>query len=111
MKRTVQQRIASKKQKIKQRLLAALEQDGEQRVFSASNIHYEIADRTRAISHGGVGVIHLLVNKVELPDLIDAKVKLLKQHRPYHESDHVLNIAQVQALPGPTAVSHCPGPP
>lgn len=93
MKRTIQRRIAAKKQKIEKRLASALEQDGEQRVITASNIQYEIADRTRAISHGGVGLIHLLVNKVELPDLIDAKVKVLKQHRPYHESDHVLNIA------------------
>ncbi len=93
MKRTIQRRLAAKKQKIEQRLASALEQDGEQRVITASNIHYEIADRTRAISHGGVGVIHLLVHKVEFPDLIDAKVKVLKQHRPYHESDHVLNIA------------------
>jgi hypothetical protein len=93
VKRITRRKIAAQRRKILRRLKAALELDGERPVITASNIHYEIADRTRAISHGGIGVIHLLVNKVGLPVLIDDKLKLLKQHRPYHESDHVLNIA------------------
>lgn len=93
MKRIIRRKNAARLRKILKRLAAALKLDGEQPVITASNIHYEIADRTRAISHGGIGVIHMLVNKVGLPELIDEKLHVLKQHRPYHESDHVLNIA------------------
>jgi hypothetical protein len=62
-------------------------------VLAARNIHYDMADRTRAISHGGIGSIHLLARKVGLIDAIDRDLHLLKVHLPYHESDHVLNIA------------------
>jgi hypothetical protein len=62
-------------------------------VLSAANIDYEIAERSRAVSHGGLGAIHLLVAHTKLAEAIDAQVEVLKQHRPYHESDHVLNIA------------------
>jgi len=62
-------------------------------MFTARNIHYEMADRTRALAHGGIGAVHLLARKVGLVDAIDRDVRLLKVHLPYHESDHVLNIA------------------
>jgi hypothetical protein len=61
--------------------------------LTASNIHYEIGGRTRAVAHGGLGMIHRVVRATKLPDAIDARVQVLKQHRPYHESDHVLNVA------------------
>ena len=62
-------------------------------MMAASNIRYEIADRTRAISPGGIGAIHLLARKIGLIHDIDEGLHLLKRHLPYHESDHVLNIA------------------
>ena len=37
--------------------------------------------------------MHRLVTKLGLPKRIDASLSLLKVHLPYHESDHVLNIA------------------
>ena len=62
-------------------------------MMTASNIHYEIAERTRATAHGGIGAVHLLVRKLRLDKAIDRRLELLKIHLPYHESDHVLNIA------------------
>ncbi len=62
-------------------------------MFSAGNIHYDLADRTRAIAHGGIGSVHMLARKVGLIHAIDRELHLLKVHLPYHESDHVLNIA------------------
>ena len=62
-------------------------------MFAARNVHYEMADRARAIVHGGIGAVHLLARHVGLIDAIDRDVRLLKVHLPYHESDHVLNIA------------------
>jgi len=73
--------------------------------MTASNIHYEIADRTRATAHGGIGAIHLLVRKLELDEAIDRQFGLLKIHLPYHESDHVLNIAY-NLLAGGTCLEH-----
>jgi len=62
-------------------------------MFSASNIHYEMADRAQAMSCGGIGAIHLMAQRVGLVEDLDRSLSLLKVHLPYHESDHVLNFA------------------
>jgi hypothetical protein len=62
-------------------------------MMTASNIRYELTDRARAIAPGGIGAIHLLARKTGLIHDIDEGLHLLKRHLPYHESDHVLNIA------------------
>jgi hypothetical protein len=62
-------------------------------MFSGLNIYYEMAEKTQAISCGGIGAIHLLAQKIGLIDLLNEKVQVLKRHLPYHESDHVLNLA------------------
>ena len=61
-------------------------------LFTATNIHYEVATRTRAITHGGIGTFHTLARQLGLIDAIDQRLHLLKKHLPYHDSDHVLNI-------------------
>jgi hypothetical protein len=62
-------------------------------MFAASNIHYEMADRSRGLSCAGIGAIHQMVLFVGLVEALDRDLRLLKVHLPYHESDHVLNIA------------------
>lgn len=62
-------------------------------MFSASNIHYEMAEKIQAIHCGGMRVIHQMVLGSGLLKEINKNIKLLKSHIPYHESDHVLNIA------------------
>ena len=60
-------------------------------MMTASNIHYETAgprpqrrwDRCHPAAGANVGLI----------EEIDQKLHLLKRHVPYHQSDHVLNIA------------------
>jgi len=37
--------------------------------------------------------MHLLVRRTGLVESIDRDVHLLKRHLPYHESDHVLDLA------------------
>jgi len=61
--------------------------------MAAGSIRYDLADRARAIGVGGIGAVHLLARKVGLIGAIDRELHLLKVHLPYHESDHVLNIA------------------
>jgi hypothetical protein len=62
-------------------------------MFSGTNIHYEMADRTQALGCGGIGAIHLLAQRIGLVEALDQNVQVLKRHLPYHESDHVLNLA------------------
>jgi hypothetical protein len=62
-------------------------------MFSASNIHYDLAERARGLDCGGLGALHLLARRSGLIEAIDRRLHLLKFHAPYHESDHVLNIA------------------
>ena len=62
-------------------------------VLGRANIAYELSARTKATVHGGIGAIAKLIGDVGLACEIDASLQLLKLHRPYHESDHVLNIA------------------
>jgi hypothetical protein len=61
--------------------------------FTANNIHYEVSDKTHAITCGGIGLFHTLARRVGLIQTIDERLHLLKFHLPYHESDHILNIA------------------
>jgi hypothetical protein len=62
-------------------------------LLRAQNIHYEMAERVRAIECGGIGAFHLLACNSGLVEAINDRVHLLKRYLPYHESDHVLNIA------------------
>jgi hypothetical protein len=84
---------AAGKRKIRRRLDRPVTAPSPQPVFTASNIHYDAASRTRAIACGGIGAIQLLVRKLGLAEAIDQRLHLLKFHLPYHESDHVLNFA------------------
>ena len=61
-------------------------------LLRAQNIHYEMAERVRAIDCGGIGAFHVLACRSGLVDAINENVHLLKRYLPYHESDHVLNI-------------------
>ena len=68
--------------------------------MSGSNIHFEMAERDRAINYGGIGAIHLMGQRLGLAQEIDSRLQLLKRHLPYHESDHVLNLAYNALLDG-----------
>jgi hypothetical protein len=55
-------------------------------------VTYEVSERVRAVGHGGLGAVHQFVQHLGLPQRINERVSVLKAHRPYHESDHVLNL-------------------
>ena len=62
-------------------------------MMAADNIHYELSRRSRGLACGGIGAMHLLARQTGLAEAIDRRLHLLKVHKPYHESDHVLNVA------------------
>jgi hypothetical protein len=62
-------------------------------MFNPGSIHYEMADRARGITYGGMGAVQLLVKNLGLDEAINRRLHLFKLHNPYFESDHILNIA------------------
>ena len=66
MKRTLQRILAAEKRKIERRLGDAVAVNDSAPVLSAPNIRYELAKKTKAIAHGGMGAIHRLVQRIGL---------------------------------------------
>ncbi len=87
------QRLLNRKRRIQHRLRDRFWTDQAKPMFAAGNIRYELAERVRGLGPGGIGAMHLLARRTGLIDAIDRRLHLLKVHLPYHESDHVLNIA------------------
>ena len=85
--------LANRKKRIKRRLGDRQWEAQSDPMFTASNIHYEFAGRSRGLAAGGIGAIHSLARRAGLIKAIDESLFLLKVHLPYSESDHVLNIA------------------
>lgn len=100
----IRKQLKSRKRRIEKRLDKTRFGD-ECPVIAASNIHYEIADKTHAIAAGGIGMIQLLVKRLGLDNAINEHLQLLKLYLPYSESDHVLNIAY-NLLSGGTCLEH-----
>jgi len=87
------QNVARRKRRIERRLRPRTWTAQDRPMYRAANIHYEHSDRVRGLASGGIGAMHRLVQHTGLTAAIDERVKLLKAHLPYFESDHVLGIA------------------
>ena len=85
--------LQREQRRIARRLEQAVAPNTSGPVIGRARVAYELAERTRAVAHGGMGMIARLVDHVDLAAEIDAALALLKVHRPYFESDHVLNLA------------------
>jgi hypothetical protein len=72
--------------------------------LAAAPVVFDIAEKTQAVAHGGIPVIHQIAVQSGLVDAINA-VPVLKFKLPYYESDHVLNMAY-NLLCGGTALEH-----
>ena len=97
MKRSIRRQLEREKRKITKRLKPLIG-GAEPRVdgrpeLEGNGITYEMADKTRAVSCGGIGAIHRLVRHTGLQGAIDNGLGILKRARPYRESDHVLNMS------------------
>lgn len=89
----IDKKLAKRKKKIRKKLKKRNWTQQAHPMFKASNIHYEFDGRHQGISYGGIGLIHLLARKTGLLKEIDNNLELLKRHLPYHESDHIANMA------------------
>jgi hypothetical protein len=91
--RTYPKILRNRQNRIQRRLAPKNWEDQPRPMFKASNIHYEMAERVQGVNCGGIGAMHLMVQRLGLIEDLDRNLQLLKIHLPYHESDHVLNIA------------------
>ena len=62
-------------------------------MLTSGKVGYEVGANVDATCFGGVAAVHRLVSRLGLAERIDQRLHLLKVHLPYHESDHVLNLA------------------
>ncbi len=92
MNRNYPKILRNRKNRIARRLAPKNWQDQPRPMFQASNIHYEMAERVQGVNCGGIGAMHLMVQRLGLVEDINSSLKLLKVHLPYHESDHMLNM-------------------
>jgi hypothetical protein len=92
-KRRLRRKLASETRSVGRRLEAAVAPNFAGPLLGRANIAYELAERSKGTAHGGMGMVARLVDKVGLAKEIDSSLHLLKSHRPYYESDHVLNIS------------------
>jgi hypothetical protein len=102
---SVHRQLNRRKRRIRRRLENRPGVERPEPMMTASNIRYEIAEKVRGIAPGGIGAIHLLARKIGLIQDLDRDLHLLKRHQPYHESDHVLNIAY-NLLAGGSRLEH-----
>jgi hypothetical protein len=93
-------KLEKRRRRIARRLDRRNMPPGDGPVFRGANIVFEVSDKMTAAKAGGVAAAHALARSVGLDRAIDRALRLLKMHQPYHESDHVLNIAYVMLAGG-----------
>jgi hypothetical protein len=101
--------VLNKLRQRKRRLLRRIENrpcaERQRPMIAADNIHYELAGRIQGLAPGGIGAMLLVARRSGLIADIDHHLHLLKRHLPYHESDHVINLA-FNILAGGRKIEH-----
>ena len=93
MNATLHRRLHDRKRRIERRLDRTRVDGCARPMLTARTVHYQLGERTHGLAHGGIGAIHALAHQLGLVEAIDQRLHLLKIHLPFHESDHVLNLA------------------
>ena len=94
VKQSIRDEMRARKQRLKRRLdKFNFPLDLEQPMLRPGNVQYELSGRSVGTAYGGMGLIQRLVQELDLAEEIDRRLVLFKFHLPYHESDHVLNLA------------------
>jgi len=89
----IAKKLSQRKRIIRKRLDKRSLPEEPRPMLNPGKIHYEMAERTRGITCGGIGAVQALVKKLGLDKTIDSRLRIFKLRNPYFESDHVLNIA------------------
>jgi hypothetical protein len=83
----VRDQIVRRQRRVARRLRPLAEHVG---ALHEGRAHFETSDRIVATGAGGVRLAHELARALRLPQELDERLNLLKLHRPYRESEHVL---------------------
>lgn len=59
-------------------------------VLRTPKLHPEIDPRAVVTPYGGLALVEELCRSFDIAQVIDEHVHVLKQHQPFHESDHIL---------------------
>ncbi len=60
------------------------------RVKRLPKLHSEIQTASKMTPYGGLILVSAFLKRFKVAEIIDEEVSVLKQHKPFHESDHVL---------------------
>lgn len=94
VKTIIRKRIAARKRRVARRLdKHNYPDDLSQPMIRGATPRIELAARSVGTAHGGIALVQQLVRELGLAQEIDRRLVLFKFHLPYHESDHVLNLA------------------
>jgi len=85
--------LAARKARLDSRLDPEWQPYTTEPVLGHANASYEVSSRVNAIPCGGIALFDQMVRSLGLPKAINDALSLFKVHKPYFESDHVLNIA------------------
>ena len=64
--------------------------DTDKPVFGLPKLHMEIDRRSEVTPYGGLALATQVAFLLKMPKILNRHVSVLKRHRPYHASDHVL---------------------
>ena len=77
MKRSYPKILRNRKRRIQRRLDPERGwSDQAKPIMRAGNIHYEMAEKSRAVNCGGIGAIHTMINKLGLRQEIESRLHL-----------------------------------
>jgi hypothetical protein len=93
VQRTYRKILRQRKARIERRLAPKNWRAQAEPMLRGSNLCYQMGERAGAVGCGGLGAIHAMAQRLGLVAQINEHLHLLKVHLPYHESDHVLNLA------------------
>ena len=63
------------------------------RVMHLPTLHLEVEPRSEVTPYGGLALVVPFVRRFKVAQILDHQVHVLKQYKPYHESDHILALA------------------
>src|SRR5437588_12834548 len=88
----IKKRLRNCKRRIQYRLRKKQWDEQRRPMFQAQNIHYDMASKGKGLHCAGLGAFRLLERQLDLATAINGRIRLLKRHVPYFESDHILNL-------------------
>ncbi len=93
MSKKYSKELRNRKRRIGRRLARQELGDRGKPILKGRNIHYEMSEKMQGLFCGGIGAFHKMVKQIGLAEELDKQLHLLKIHKPYYESDHILTIA------------------